>query len=311
VLVGVAGLLGVLIGPIGSAPSAAAASASPATVTLVSGGQSPRSKLRVAFTSGSETTAVLEMKQSVRQTIEGTPGASADVPPIRFPWSTTVDSVSATGDAQVTSRYGAATVVNDGSLSAAQEQQLVEALAPLAHVSYSARVTDRNQLFDAQVSGTEGLDPAVAETMNQVADQSSTLSVPLPREAVGVGGRWRSTITLHVSGLRITERLSFVLRSRDASGIVVDVSYQQTAPRQRADLPGVPKGAKVELTGLRGSGSGRVTMSPSEPVPVVGQSHAVLTQTFEVSQGGQHGTLEQKVTADVNVSRPDAGSTGS
>ena len=98
------------------------------------------------------------------------------------------------------------------------------------------------------------------------------------------------------------------MRERDADRLVLTFEYTQTAARQRAELPGVPKGTKVTITKYLVSGTGSTTLELSEPLPLEGQTHAVGTQVFSVHAQGDQGTLTQKLALDVKISRPSSGS---
>ena len=121
-------------------------------------------------------------------------------------------------------------------------------------------------------------------------------------EAVGIGARWRVTSLVHVSGIEVRQVSEYTLRERDGSQVVVDVKLTQSAARQRAALPGVPNGTKVEITKWKGSGTGGATLSLVQPLPLASEMHASGTQFLDVSGQGQRGTLIQKITTDVKVS---------
>ena len=107
-----------------------------------------------------------------------------------------------------------------------------------------------------------------------------------------------------MSGIDVRQTYEYTLREREADRVVLDVEYTQTAPRQRAELPGVPKGTKVEITKFRVSGTGSTTVGLSELMPIESRMHAAGVQVFSVRAEGEQGTLTQKLTVDVTVSRP-------
>ena len=78
----------------------------------------------------------------------------------------------------------------------------------------------------------------------------------------------------------------------------------QAAPRGRGNLPGPPDGHQGDDHEVQGLGVGHdPTMELGAPVAVEGESHVAGTQVFSVSAGGQSGTLAQKLSADVELSR--------
>jgi hypothetical protein len=297
----VLGLVAALASPIASAPRAAPAP--PPRAQLISAGTSPRSTLRMAVAGGTVAQARMQLTESIRQSSGGTTITSVDTPPVTVDMQVTAGTPTATGTTPISYRYSNTAVVNDGSLSAAQLAQYQSALAPLNSLTGTAKLTPLNQLLDSKVAGTEQLEPAVAQLESQLADQLGSLSAPFPRQAVGIGARWRVTSSLHVSGIDARQVAEYTLRAHDGNQVGVDVTLTQTAPPQSAELPGVPKGTKVRITKWNVSGTGNATMSLDRPgLPLTSMAHASGTQTFAVSAQGQKETLNQKISTDVKVS---------
>ena len=232
----------------------------------------------------------MEFSQSIKQSFDGTPSNAVDLPPTIFVFHMTADSVAPNGDAQISYSYSDIEVVDDGSLGTAERAQLEAAYAPLASVTGTGTLTTRNQVFDSTLAGTEGFEPAVAQAMSQVSDQVGSASVPFPAEAVGIGARWRGVSSARLSGIDVRQSSEYTLREREADRVVLDVEYTQTAPRQRAELPGVPKGTKVEITKYRVSGTGRRRSDCRSFMPIESRMHAAGVQNFSVraTRGTRH-----------------------
>jgi hypothetical protein len=292
-----------LAGIVAGEGRAVAAGSGSARVTLLSKGASPRSPLRLAITAGAATSASMEFSQSIEQSVDGTPTNAVDLPPTQILVHVTAGSVSADGDAQISSSYSDIKVVDDGSLEPAELERLESAYAPLESVTGTGRLTARNQVFDSTLAGTEGFDPAVATAMSQVSDQVASISVPFPAEAVGIGARWRGVSSARIGGINVRQSYEYTLRKRDPNRVGLDVEFTQTAPRQGADLAGVPKGTKVQITKFRISGTGTTTVALAALMPVASRMHASGVQVFSVRTQGKRSSLAQKMTADVTVSR--------
>jgi hypothetical protein len=297
----VLGCLVALASPVALAPRAMAASS--AQVRLISAGKAPRSTLRMAVTEGTVAEATMQTSESITQSVSGRQINSVVTPPFTVGVRVLAGAVSPTGNTPISYGYANVTVVNDGSLDDAQLARFQAALAPLTSLSGTGVLTPRNQVLDSKVSGTEGLDPSVAKLVSQFSDQLGALSAPFPREAVGLGARWSATSLLHLSGLEVRQVTAYTVRRHEGSQVVVDIKVTQDAPRQRAELPGVPKGTKVVMTKSKVSGSGTATLSLVQPgLPLASEMHVSGTQLFDVSSQGQRGTLVQKITTDVKVS---------
>jgi hypothetical protein len=185
-----------------------------------------------------------------------------------------------------------------------QLTQYQNALQPLTALTGTATLTPRNQVVDSKVSGTEHLDASLGQVVSQLSDQLGSVSAPFPKEPVGVGARWQTTSAIHLSGIDAKQVAEFTLRSVDGDQVTMDVKLTQTAPRQRADLPGVAAGTKVTLTKWRTTGSGQVTASLALPaLPLASTMHSSGAQTFLVTMGSQRGVLDQTISIDLKVSQ--------
>jgi hypothetical protein len=287
--------------PIGLVPRAGAANL--ATVRLISAGRSTRSKLRVAVAEGAPAQGTMLMSESIEQSVGGKPVNSVNTPPVTVGIHVLAGTPSKAGPTPISYSYSNVGVVNDGSLSQAQLAQFEAAIAPLGSLTGTGTLTNRNQLLDSKVSGISALDPTVARLVSQFSNQLGALSTPFPREAVGIGARWQGTSVVHVSGITVRQVTEYTLRQRTGSQFLVGIKTTQTAPRQRADIPGVPSGTKVELVKSDISGSGSATQDLTRPMlPIASEMRASGTQVLAVSGQGQHATLVQKVTIGVKIS---------
>jgi hypothetical protein len=296
------GLLVAVSIPIGLAPRATAANL--ATVRLISAGKSPRSKLRVAVAEGAQVQGTMVMSESIVQSVGGKQINSVNTPPITVGIHVLAGTPSKAGQTPISYGYSNVSVVDDGSLSQAQLSQFQAAVAPLGSLTATGTLTSRNQVLDSKVSGTSALDPTVARLVSQLSNQLGAISTPFPREAVGIGARWQGTSLVHVSGITLRQVTEYTLRQRTGSQFVVAITTTQTAPRQRADIPGVPKGTKVEVVKSNVSGSGSATQDLTRPMlPIASETRVSGTQVLAVNGQGQHATLVQKITIGIKISQ--------
>ena len=273
-------------------------------VTLLAPGKAPRSPLLLTMTEGTVVPGSIQFTESIEQSLDGVSLNSVAPPPMRIGLSVTVGPVAPNGDGRISYGYTGATVVDDGTLSSAQIDQYNTAIAPLTSLRGTGTVTARNEFVDGAISGTEALDPALSQVVSQLSDQVGSFSTPFPRQAIGIGARWRATSSIEASGMSVRQTYDFTLRERDETRVVVDVKFAQTAPRQRAEFPGMPAGAKVVLTKWKVTGTGSSTIDLTQPyVPVASEAHATGSQTFDVHAQGEQGTLVQKLELNVRSTR--------
>jgi len=84
---------------------------------------------------------------------------------------------------------------------------------------------------------------------------------------------------------------------------VLDLEVTQLAPRQKAEFPGAPEGASVEVTRWRLSGTGSTTIDLSDPLPRGAESSIGGTQRLRISQGGEGTTTRTDVETETLVTR--------
>jgi hypothetical protein len=275
-----------------------------ARVSLIAAGSSPRSVLRLALTEGDVVRREMETIQHVEQSIDGQSTNAVNAPPIVMTLETTVDAVAPDGAAELSFAYTDVTITDDGSLTAAELGQLDTALAPLESVRGTQSITARNQVLDAEIEGLEGFDATLTETMSQLSDQAGATAVPFPKEKVGVGARWQGVTALRVNGIDVRQTYEYELREREGDHVVIGVSYVQSAPPQRAELPGTPKGTVVRVTKFRVTGSGEATVDLTEPLPTASDITASGQQRFSIRASGDRGELSQDLELHVTLQVP-------
>lgn len=298
----VSGSLVWVVSATGTASRASAASAP--RVDVVSLGKAPRSTLRMAVSEGTEVGATMQMSVSIHQSMAGRKINAVALPAVTVRMHERAGVPAPNGNTPISFGYSDVGVVDDGSLTEAQLAQYQVALEPLGSITGTGTLTPRNRFLDSKVAGTENLDPAIARTMSQLADQLGTLSTPFPREPVGIGARWRVSSRLRLNGIDVQQTTQITLRDRNEDRVVLDIKLIQTAPHQRVDMPGMPKGTRVEITRFKTSGSGSTALSLSRPIlPLEAEMHASGKQLLDVTAQGDRGTFVQTATVDVKVSQ--------
>lgn len=275
-------------------------------VRLLSAGATPRSALRMKFVAGSRTAATFVVQQSIKQTIAGAKGADVVAPPLSMVQQTTVDEVDARGSARASYQALEAHVVDDGTLAAEDLQRYESAISALTSLGGTMTLSSRNITTQPTVTGTEGFDDAAARIMEDVAGQSTIVGVILPREAVGIGARWRSTATIVTSGVTVRQTSTYTLRSFDGEQIVVDIAVLQTAAPQSMDIPNLPEGATARITRWRGEGHGTATIAVREPVARSANVAMSADQRFTISLQGQRAPVVQHLEMTMDLTRPAA-----
>lgn len=156
-------------------------------------------------------------------------------------------------------------------------------------------------VVSGHISVPSGTSSALRSLLQQLSDQSTQLSVPLPTQAVGVGAHWRATTQLTVGGISLTQTYDYTLRAHDGTTVALDVSYVQSAPRQRVKSKSFPSNETVTVTTYRIAGTGTSTIDLSQVAPMTGHVAAQGIQVFRVQQGRQSRLLNQQLQIGVDV----------
>lgn len=265
-------------------------------VALRDVGQDPR-LLRYALRAGQVNSAELLVDLGIGIEIGGQSAPSTEIPATRIVIRTSVDEVGADGTFRIGFSFSEVSAVEEAGVDAALLAEVNRLLAPLTGVTGRYGANDRGAVLDAEIALPPDLDPTLASMLRQLESQLSTLSVPFPEEPVGVGATWDGAIALDVGGIRQEAFYRYEVVQVDGDRIRVAVSYEQLVPEQRAELPGRPAGATVDIRGGRIEGSGDVLVRLDSLLPEQSEltasgtidrtadagSDSVLTQTIDLS----------------------------
>lgn len=269
-------------------------------VELLEAGAEPRRKLRLALVEGATVRAALTLKLGFELEADGKPLPSNAVPPIRVDLGATVNDVEEDGDASVGFAYERIDVVDDGTADKAVIDQIRKSgLDKLANLTGKTTITPRGVAVDSSVELPKDLPPALEQLVDQLSQQTGSLTVPFPEEAVGTGARWRATTSVDVGGIKAKLVLTYRLRQLEGDQYVLDVSYEQTAGRQKAKFPGLPEGTEVDLQDLLVKGTGEIAGNVASVFPTRSSLVAKGTVNMNVRSAQQQGKLVQRLSLDV------------
>ncbi|MEO7836642.1 MAG: hypothetical protein ABIS21_03245 [Acidimicrobiales bacterium] len=273
---------------------------SPPLVTLTEPGAEPRKRLRLALVEGSTLRAALTLKFGIELEADGKALPSTAVPALRVDLSATVAEVMDNGDARVGFAYERIEVVDDGTAAKEVIEQIrASGIDKLADVKGETTINPRGVAVDGSIDLPKDLPPALEQVVNQLSQQTGSLTVAFPEEAVGQGARWSATTDVDAGGIRAKLVLTYVLRELAGDGYVLDVSYDQSAGRQDADFPGLPAGTKVELQDLQLNGKGEITGNVASVFPIRSTLSAAGTAKLNVASETEKGKLLQRLAIDV------------
>jgi hypothetical protein len=277
-----------------AAEAATDAATGGSAVTLISPGEEPRTELRYEYTDGQRIAATMRQSQSLTQTIDGQAG-----PTVEYTVLSDLNGEIQTDGDTFTARTTIENVRLGDGADPAIEQQLNETFSLLNGVTTVTTTDNRGQILDSSVENAEALQaqPMLMQMVESMVEQSN-ISVPLPQEPVGVGARWSSMQEINSLGMAIRQTTETELRSLDGSLAELAVTSTQEPPESPVTLPG---GVEIEIHAWEATSEGIARVDLTDPTPR-SQGQATAHQEMTTTAQGQSATLEQDLTADIEVS---------
>ena len=145
------------------------------------------------------------------------------------------------------------------------------------------------------------VDPQTRTMVEGMSPQLAKISVPFPSEPVGTGARWITHTSTELNGIHTDVATTYTLRERTGDQYRVGVSYEQSAPQQDIDLPGMPPGIDTQVTGVAIAGSGETAGSLTMLFPLTSTAKATGTVDMRVDDGQGTEDMHQNLDMSVNV----------
>jgi hypothetical protein len=198
------------------------AKGAPAVVRLLDPGAEPRSPLRYALSPGnatSDTTLEISSKAAML--------------------SMSLPRITVTYDYAITAKQGAqwpvvatlkSTRVEGGSGPAAALTSMFRTqLKKLEGLSFSYQQDDRGQVSNmkSQLAGKSS--PELAEVMRTISASQQAMSLALPEEPLGKGGKWQIITRSPDSGMDLIQEVVCTLTDRRGDNATIDMTIRQFA----------------------------------------------------------------------------------
>lgn len=279
---------------------AATTTTAPSGPKLLEAGAEPRTALRLRFTPGQTATVALTLDLDVDQESSGHRQRLND-PPVTEAVRFTVERADADG-ATVSFAFTDVSFDRTGSgLTDAEALTLTAELRDLIGLGGSGHVDARGTFSGFRYDLPKGLDPAVAGTLRQAADQFQALAVPFPAEPVGVGARWEVATTADLGGIETTATTTYEVTAIEGDVVTYRATSTQGAEPQAVHLATLPAGAKARLVSATTTATTTGTLDLTSVV-ATSTYRSTGTQVIDVTQGSQPTVrLTQQLTAVVGV----------
>ncbi|WP_232677036.1 DUF6263 family protein [Nocardioides sp. R-C-SC26] len=178
-----------------------------------------------------------------------------------------------------------------GEMDPAQVQQIEAEVGAMSGLRSTLVLSTRGELVSNEVDIPEGMDDGSRQFVDQLTSQAAQVTIPLPEEAIGIGGRWDAESSFTVSGVETSQRTIYELRSR--RGNVVEI-VSTTEIEQTSSVAG------VSVSG-QGTGTGQITLDLGMPTPR--RTRVTLTNTSSLEGEGQAVETSTENTTEFSTER--------
>jgi hypothetical protein len=207
--------------------------------------------------------------------------------PLTATYVTTVQDVT---DDQITASFEFKDISAHlpASAGAAAQQQIDQAFKSIQGLGGTIELTPSGAVTSTDFDLPPNAPAALSSTIDQLAGQTSQVSVPFPSEPVGEGAKWQVETQLDAAGVASDQTATYTLDSIDGDSYSISVQLDQ-------QLKGSSSGADVKgHNTFSGSYEGTLTSFAAISGSVNGGG------TSTVSIGGQ--TTDTKTSIDMDFS---------
>jgi hypothetical protein len=269
-------------------------------VKLLETGAEPRKVLRLH--------PKAEDKQSVRVTVKTTTNVKMgemENPPMKMPGMTltlslTVKEVSNDGDITYECNISEANVAPDPEVVPQLAETLKASLDVLKGVTGSGIVSGRGFNKGTEFKLASDTNPQVRQAVEQLKQIFSTLTIPLPEEAVGSGSKWEARSQIKAQGMTIDQTATYELASIDGEQAVLKNSTVQSAANQKIENPAMP-GLKLDLTKMDEKGTGTMTLDLTQLLPRKGATTSHADFNMSMNMGPQTQPMSMKIDTSLSI----------
>jgi len=221
----------------------------------------------------------------------------------------------------VTSMSGVATEVTDERIKATMQfdsiaiepkpdtpqmlvDQLKQTLDGFESFKSSVELDKRGALLGGHSDVPQGLPGPMQQTMNQMQESFGKLQVPLPEEAVGVGGKWKAVSEVEQGGMKLEQTATYEVLSREGDAVSLKVGIEQKLVSKEFEPPGMP-GVKGTIDRYTGGGSGTLELKLDKLTPTKSDMTVEIDMKMTVSVMGQDQAQEIAMKMDIDLARAE------
>jgi hypothetical protein len=277
---------GLVIAGIASLMAYGSAAQAATAVQLLDAGTGEKETLRYTFKAGASERATMNMNMQVALSLGGQQVPMAAIPPMRMQINLRIAETGSDGSAKLEFELVGAEAVGDAAAAA----QLSQSLAGLKGLAGWQRMDTQGRVLESGVKspGTTG-GAESASMLNDLQQSMQQLAAPFPAEPVGLGARWQVMQQAEAGGMKLTQTVEYILRSRQGNRVGLDVKMVDS----KVDASGgLPAGAKLDSVQAAGGGTSSIALDRLVPTATI---DADTTVSVSSSAGGQGQNMQVKM----------------
>lgn len=283
--------------PVRAEPSSAIAQnelAAEPQLELLDEGIAPKKRLRFAPALNRRTEIfTMTMDMDMAMSIEGEGKRAIDMPPIEIAFEVEVEKVDSNGDIHANFSCSRADVVAQPDTPPRLVRVLQREMQKMVGFSSSFIMDSQGRAKAIDFIIPDGIEPNLRQMFEQTMSSLSDISAPMPAQAVGVGAKWRVSMSPTLNGISMNQTATYEVANIQGNLITLNTSVEQEADAQSMTLPGLPANATANLKSLDGSGRGEVTMDLTKIVPISGNM-SMDSNSEMLVQMRDNGRVERK-----------------
>lgn len=261
-------------------------------IVLLDEGQGEKAPLRLAPEVGNTLQLGADLTIQVTMKIDGETVPNPGFPSVAMVLGLEVIDVNPNaGEITYNITYDAIELGTDTAFPEAARAAIDEVFQELKDLKLVLVGDDRGRVLSANVEAPEDLNPFLVQMLDSLSQSMKQVSAPLPEEAVGIGARWSITGSITAGGLTFDQTATYTLVERTGDRFIVALEVTQQADSQTVGEDSIA----IQLTDYNATGTGKMEMDLSYPIPVSGLIDLISTTQLKPPH------LDQTITSQAEV----------
>jgi Family of unknown function (DUF6263) len=229
---------------------------------------------------------------------------SVDIPAQKTFIEIEVKKVSSNGDIDFAYNYADIQLDEDPEKPSQVGAQILPMLKQLIGTKGTGTITNRGFATKADIELKDDLNPAIKSIIDGMKDSFTQLSSPVPEEAVGVGGKWKTIQNVVANGMAIKQTSISEVVSMDSNGFTLKMTLEQTADEQEIKNPMLPPGATMKLKSLKSKGEGETKVLLTDIFPKAATSSITSNTKMAFTIAGQNQEMTMEMEMEMTLGDP-------